>query len=79
MENEHNDFSKPAILDLEAGKTYIWCSCKLSKIQPFCDGAHKGTDFKPRVLKVEVNQKAALCMCKKTINPPFCDGSHAHE
>lgn len=28
-------------------KTYRWCSCGQSIKQPFCDGSHKGTDFKP--------------------------------
>merc|ERR1711924_381257 len=29
------------------GKTYFWCTCGASAKQPFCDGSHKGTDFKP--------------------------------
>ncbi len=29
----------PLGIDLEAGKTYYWCTCGLSKNQPFCDGS----------------------------------------
>ena len=35
----------PCPVNVEAGKTYAWCSCGLSKNQPFCDGSHKGTGF----------------------------------
>lgn len=27
---------------LEANKRYGWCTCGLSKKDPFCDGSHKG-------------------------------------
>ena len=28
-------------------KNYYWCSCGMSKKQPFCDSSHQGTLFKP--------------------------------
>ncbi len=28
-------------------KNYFWCSCGMSKSQPFCDRSHAGTEFKP--------------------------------
>lgn len=65
----------PAVLDLEAG-TYYWCSCGKSKNQPFCDGAHKGSDFVPLKLEIEEKKKVALCQCKHSGNNPFCDGAH---
>ena len=34
-------------IDVEKGKNYAWCSCGLSKKQPFCDNSHKGSEFKP--------------------------------
>lgn len=67
---------KPAVLELEAG-TYYWCSCGQSKNQPFCDGAHKGTEFTPRQFKLEEKQRVALCQFKNTANSPFCDGAHS--
>ncbi|ACK69922.1 zinc finger CDGSH-type domain protein [Gloeothece citriformis PCC 7424] len=67
---------KPVVLDLEAGD-YWWCSCGNSKNQPYCDGAHKGTEFVPVKVTLEDSKKVALCLCKKTNNSPFCDGTHA--
>ena len=67
---------KPALLTLEPG-TYYWCSCGQSQNQPFCNGAHKDTDFKPLQFEITKQQKVALCQCKYTKKSPFCDGSHA--
>lgn len=66
----------PYVLELEPG-TYHWCSCGKSKNQPFCDGSHKGSNFKPIEFKIEKKQKVALCGCKHSKKPPFCDGTHA--
>ena len=38
----------PIPVQLEAGKTYAWCSCGNSSNQPFCDGSHKGSSFVPK-------------------------------
>jgi len=67
--------TKPAVLELEAG-TYYWCSCGRSAKQPFCDGAHKGTDLVPLQFEVATAVKQALCLCKHTGTKPFCDGAH---
>jgi CDGSH-type Zn-finger protein len=67
---------EPAMVALEAGKTYFWCACGRSKNQPFCDGSHKGTKFSPVKFTAEEANRAALCRCKISANPPFCDGSH---
>ncbi len=67
---------KPVVLELEPG-TYYWCSCGQSQTQPFCNGAHKGTDFTPLAFEVTENKKVALCNCKLTGSPPYCDGSHS--
>ena len=37
----------PIGVDVIEGKNYAWCSCGLSKNQPFCDNSHKGSEFKP--------------------------------
>ena len=66
----------PMPIELEAGKTYAWCSCGKSENQPFCDGAHSGTDFTPMVFKAEETKTAYMCTCKQTDNPGFCDGTH---
>lgn len=71
------DPNTPAVLELEKGKKYAWCSCGLSKGQPFCDGSHKTTDKRPVVFENQETATKALCMCKKTGNSPYCDGSHA--
>ena len=63
--------------ELEKGKTYAWCSCGKSDTQPWCNGAHQGSEFKPHIFIAEESKPAPICMCKKTKNPPYCDGSHA--
>lgn len=66
----------PQAFDVEAGKTYYWCSCGNSSKQPFCDGSHKGSEFNPTMFKAEESKTVYMCMCKHTTNQPFCDGSH---
>lgn len=68
----------PVEAHLEKDKTYYWCSCGLSKKQPFCDGAHKTIDGKKSMpFQVSENENRLLCNCKHTKNPPFCDGAHS--
>ena len=70
-------FEKKAMpVEVEAGKTYYWCACGLSKNQPFCDGSHKGADISPVAYKAEATGKAFFCGCKHTKKEPLCDGSH---
>lgn len=66
----------PQMENLEEGKTYAWCACGQSTNQPWCNGAHKGSEFTPKVFQAAEDKKAAMCMCKQTKNPPYCDGSH---
>ena len=66
----------PCIVELEEGKEYWWCTCGLSKSQPFCDGSHQGTDFQPMAFVADKSGKRGLCACKQTQNPPYCDGAH---
>jgi len=66
----------PYVLDAEPGN-YFWCACGKSAKQPFCDGSHKGSEFRPLKSIIEEKAKKAWCGCKNSKNPPFCDGSHA--
>lgn len=67
----------PIKIDVEAGKTYYWCSCGKSAKQPFCDGSHKGSEFSPMPWSASEDATKFFCSCKQTGNSPFCDGSHA--
>ena len=67
----------PYAMDLEPG-TYAWCACGQSAKQPFCDGAHAGTEFRPHVWEQKESGRVALCGCKhKKGEGPMCDGSHS--
>ena len=67
----------PLPIDVEAGKTYYWCSCGKSASQPFCDGSHKGSAFSPLQYTAPETKKAFFCTCKRTANAPLCDGAHS--
>ncbi|MFT5167994.1 MAG: CDGSH-type Zn-finger protein [Saprospiraceae bacterium] len=68
--------TSPIRVELEAGKTYAWCSCGESTNQPFCDGSHKGTAFSPFVFVAEESKFCGMCTCKRTSNDYACDGTH---
>jgi CDGSH iron-sulfur domain-containing protein 3 len=65
----------PFVVELKSGQ-YYWCACGQSTNQPFCSGAHKGTEFKPVKFELAQTTKIALCGCKMTKNQPKCDGTH---
>ncbi len=67
----------PFAVDVEAGKSYYWCSCGKSQQQPFCDGSHSGTDFSPVAYQAEESKTVYFCGCKVTGKQPLCDGSHS--
>jgi CDGSH-type Zn-finger protein len=70
---------EPAIIKVEPGKVYSWCSCGLSQKQPFCDSMHKyieGTPYKSVKVKFDKEEEIYFCQCKQTRTPPFCDDSH---
>ena len=64
------------ILDDLKDKNIFWCSCGLSRSQPFCDNSHLGTPFTP--IKCEIkssNSTLKLCGCKFSLTKPFCDNT----
>lgn len=70
----------PFMRDLAPGD-YSWCSCGLSRNQPFCDGSHKGTAFTPVKFTIMPRRSGEpetvwLCGCKRSRRKPFCDGTH---
>ncbi len=60
------------------GQTYYWCSCGLSKKQPFCDGGHKETEFRPIAFKATETKIIHFCGCKHSKKGVLCDGSHSN-
>ena len=66
----------PIPVEVEEGKSYWWCSCGLSKSQPFCDGSHKETSFTPLKYDATESTRKFFCACKATGGQPFCDGAH---
>ncbi len=66
----------PYAVEVEAGKSYWWCSCGKSASQPFCDGSHKGSGFTPVEYKAEKSGTVYFCGCKHSANGALCDGSH---
>lgn len=67
----------PLPLEVKAGQSYWWCSCGLSKSQPFCDGSHKAEGvFAPIEYVADKDKTVFFCTCKATQRAPLCDGSH---
>jgi CDGSH-type Zn-finger protein len=66
----------PIPVDVEAGKTYYWCTCGRSQKQPFCDGSHKGSTFSPQAYTTAQAGRLWFCACKRSAKAPLCDGSH---
>jgi CDGSH-type Zn-finger protein len=77
MTKPHIGGTAPIPVEVEKGKDYWWCTCGLSKNQPFCDGSHKAEGvFTPLQWTADADRKAFFCTCKQTGKSPFCDGAH---
>ena len=59
-------FKIPFEVEVIKEKKYLWCSCGLSKKQPFCDNSHKGTGFIPLVYKATEDKKIFSTPPKKS-------------
>ena len=66
----------PYAVDVEAGKSYWWCSCGRSAKQPLCDGSHAGTEFAPKEYKATESKTVYFCGCKQSRDGVLCDGAH---
>ncbi len=66
----------PYPVEVIEGKKYFWCACGKSARQPFCDGAHEGSDFTPLSYTATTDKTLFFCGCKHTAGAPLCDGSH---
>lgn len=67
---------EPIGVEVVPGRKYWWCACGRSKKQPFCDSAHKGTEFSPVMYETDTAQTIYFCCCKQTGDRPLCDGTH---
>ncbi len=67
----------PYAIAVDSGKSYYWCSCGKSKSQPFCDGAHQGSNFLPVEYKANESKTVYFCGCKLSAKQPLCDGAHS--
>lgn len=76
MSDATNPQNAPYAVAVEADEEYYWCSCGLSKNQPYCDGSHQTTRFQPVTFTAEKTETVYLCGCKKSQTAPFCDGTH---
>ena len=65
----------PFVVDVEAGREYLWCRCGRSRTQPWCDGSHAGTAFEPIAFVAPVTAEFHMCGCKRSDNKPFCFGN----
>src|SRR5271156_4490685 len=57
---------RPIAINVVAGESYWWCACGRSKTQPFCDGSHKGSEFRPQEWKATANEEVWFCTCKRS-------------
>jgi hypothetical protein len=77
MSSPHIVQKAPFPVEVQAGKTYYWCSCGKSTNQPFCNGAHKGSEFAPIPYTAEKDGTVYFCGCKHSAKGALCDGGHA--
>lgn len=75
MSEPHMAQKGPFVVE-EKARRIKWCQCGLSATQPYCDGAHRTTEFRPIIVDLTEDRKVAWCGCKRSGNKPYCDGTH---
>lgn len=65
----------PYAVMVKADREYLWCSCGLSRAQPWCDGSHAGTGFEPIAFTAPISGEFYMCGCKRSDNKPYCFGN----
>ncbi len=65
----------PYEVRVDEGRSYRWCSCGLSRTQPWCDESHAGTGFEPIEFTAPIAGSFFMCGCKRSDNKPFCFGN----
>jgi CDGSH-type Zn-finger protein len=65
----------PYEVQVEEGRSYLWCSCGRSATQPWCDGSHEGTGLAPIAFVAPLTATFFMCGCKGSENKPFCFGT----
>lgn len=63
-------------LEVQPGKTYMWCSCGKCRNQPFWDGAEAAPHCTPVAYTATKVMDVDFCGCRITQNPPYCDSTH---
>ena len=63
------------VVQVEEGRRYRWCSCGLSRNQPWCDDSHAGSGFEPVEFVAPLSAEFHMCGCKRSDNPPWCFGN----
>ena len=59
----------------------FYCTCGKSERQPWCDGSHRGTEWKPYRFKYEGEAKVrGICGCKMNLDSSgaICDSAHKY-
>lgn len=67
---------QPFQIEVKKGDTLYFCACGNSKNGPYCDGSHKGTEYRPYAVTFDEDKTIWACGCQHSKNRPYCDGSH---